>query len=97
MGFDPGIILVYAVIMAIFYFLVIAPQRKRQKETQKMLENLKKNDEVVTSSGIHGTVVNIKDKIVVVRVDENCRIEFDRDAIVTVKPTGQPIKPEIVK
>lgn len=60
-----------------------------------MLDNMKKNDEVVTSSGIHGTVVIVKDKTIVVRVDDNCRIEFDKEAIVTVKSNS--VKPEVVK
>ena len=68
-------------IFGIFYFLVIRPEKKKQKDHQEMIKNIRKNDEVVTSSGIHGVVVNIKDKTVVLRVDENCRIEFDREAV----------------
>lgn len=79
----------------IFYFLILRPQQKRQKEMKNMLDNLKKNDEVVTSSGIHGTVVIVKDKTVVVRVDDNCRIEFDKESIATVK--ANTVKPEVVK
>jgi len=60
-----------------------------------MLANLKKNDEVITTSGIHGTVAIVKDKTVVVRVDEGCRLEFDREAIASV--TVNEIKPEVVK
>ena len=85
----------YVMIFGIFLFLVILPERKRRKQTKEMLANLKKNDEVVTSSGIHGTVVIVKDKTIVIRVDEGCRIEFDRDAVVTVVNTT--IKPEVVK
>ena len=48
-------------IFIIFYFLLIRPQKSKEKERQKMLKELDKNDEVVTSSGIHGTIVNIKD------------------------------------
>ena len=52
-------------IFIIFYFLLIRPQRTKEKEHQKMLQNLNKNDEVVTSSGIHGTIVNVKDKTLI--------------------------------
>jgi len=79
----------------IFYFLVIRPQHQQQKKVQQMLANLKKNDEVITTSGIHGTVAIVKDKTVVVRVDEGCRLEFDREAIASV--TVNEIKPEVVK
>ncbi len=79
------VLFLYIPIIAIFYFLVIRPQRQQQKKIKEMLANLKKNDEVVTGSGIHGIVAIIKEKTVVLRVDEGCRIEFDREAIVTVK------------
>ena len=83
-------------IIGIFYFLVIRPQRQQQKKLKDMLSNLKKNDAVVTSSGIHGDIVMIKDKTVVIRVDDHCRIEFDRESIVSVKNNAE-IKPEVVK
>lgn len=68
-------------IFIIFYFMLIMPQRKQQKEHQKMVSSLKKNDEVITNSGIHGTVVNVKDSTVILRVDENVKIEVDKIAI----------------
>ncbi len=71
-------------IFGIFYFLVINPEKKKQKEHKDLIENLKKNDEVITASGIHGTVVNVKDKTVVLRLDENVRVEFEKDAILVV-------------
>jgi len=79
----------------IFYFLIIRPQRQQQKKLKEMLDNLKKNDEIITTSGIHGTVAIVKEKTVVVRVDEGCRIEFDRESIASV--TSGEVKPEVVK
>ncbi|MDD5236985.1 MAG: preprotein translocase subunit YajC, partial [Candidatus Omnitrophica bacterium] len=61
-------------IFVIFYFLLIRPQKQREKEHQKMLNSVAKNDDVITSGGIHGTVVNVKDKTVIIRVDENVRL-----------------------
>lgn len=72
------------IIFGIFYFLIIRPQQKKQKELQQMVANLQKHDEVVTNSGIHGVVVIIKDNTVVLRVDDSTRIEFDKDVIATV-------------
>ncbi len=89
------ILFLYVPIFLIFYFLIIRPQRQQQKKIKEMLANLKKNDEVVTTSGIHGSIVIVKDKTVVVRVDEGCRIEFDRESIALVK--SNEIKPEVVK
>lgn len=71
----------------IFYFLVIRPQKNQEKERQKMLNQLNKNDEVVTTGGIHGVIVNLKDKTVTLRIDENVKIEIDRNCIAYVKKT----------
>jgi preprotein translocase subunit YajC len=68
----------------IFYFLLIRPQQKRQKEHEKMITELKKNDEVVTTGGIHGTIVNVKDKTFIVRVDDNVKLEISKSAIAAV-------------
>ena len=69
----------------IFYFLLIRPQQKKQKEHNIMVNNLKKNDEVVTTGGVHGTIVNIKDKTFVVRIDDAAKMEIDKYSIAYVK------------
>ncbi len=68
-------------IFIIFYFLVIRPQKQKEKEHQKMLSALNKNDEVVTFGGIHGTIVNVKDKTLILRIDENVKIEIEKSSI----------------
>ncbi len=68
-------------IFFIWYVLIIKPQRQKQAEHKKSLEALKKNDDVVTAGGIHGTVVNVKEKTLIVRIDDNVRIEVDKEAI----------------
>ncbi|MDD5746322.1 MAG: preprotein translocase subunit YajC [Candidatus Omnitrophica bacterium] len=79
----------YLIIFVVFYFFLIRPQQKQQKEKQDMIGQLKKNDEVVTAGGIHGTVVNIKDKTVVLKVDDNVKIELDKSAVATVTKSRQ--------
>ncbi|WP_443741313.1 preprotein translocase subunit YajC [Treponema berlinense] len=74
----------FILIIAIFYFFIIRPQNKKQKETEKMINALKKGDKVVTIGGIHGTVSSTKEKTVVVKVDSNTQIEFSRSAISAV-------------
>ncbi|MBF0484022.1 MAG: preprotein translocase subunit YajC [Candidatus Omnitrophica bacterium] len=74
----------FVVVFFIFYFLVIRPQNKQQKELEARRKNLQKDDEVITSSGIHGVVTLIKDKTVVLRVDEKVKIEFEKEAIISV-------------
>lgn len=72
-------------IFIIFYFLLIRPQKTKEKEHQKMLTALNKNDEVVTSSGIHGTIVNVKDKSIILRIDDNVKIELEKNCVAYVK------------
>ena len=67
-----------------FYFLVIRPQQRQRKELDKRLAALQKGDEVITTSGIHALVHNVKDKTVVLKVAEGVMIEFDKPAVATV-------------
>ena len=71
----------FGVIILIFYFLIIRPQRKRDKEAKAMIDAIKKGDKVVTIGGIRGTVAVVKDSTVVLKVDDNTRIEFSKSAI----------------
>lgn len=68
-------------IFVIFYFMLIRPQKQREKEHQKMLSSLNKNDEVVTTGGIHGTIVNVKDKTLILRIDDNVKIEIEKNCV----------------
>jgi len=68
-------ILLMVGMFAVLYFFMIRPQQKRAKEHQAMLKTLAKGDHVLTSGGIFGSVVGVKDDRVVLRVDENCKIE----------------------
>lgn len=72
-------------IFLIFYFMIIKPQKSRQREHENMLKNLKRNDSVVTTGGIHGTIVDIKDKTVVLKVDENTKLLVEKSAIAFLK------------
>ncbi len=74
-------------IFVIFYLLLILPQQKRQKQHKKMIEALKKGDEVVTMGGVHGTIVQINDTTVVLRIDKekDVKVKVNRTAIAAVK------------
>lgn len=74
-----------AIIFIIFYFLLIRPQKKQQKEHAMMIDALGKNDEVVTSGGMYGTIVNIQNDIITLRVDDNTRIKVQKGSISKVK------------
>ena len=72
-------------IFVIFYFLLIRPQKQKEKEHQKMLMGIAKNDEVVTLGGIHGTIVNVKEKTLILRIDENVKMEIEKNSIAYIK------------
>lgn len=69
------------VMVVLFYFLLIRPQQKRTKTRNMMLANLQKGDKVTTIGGLHGTIMEITDDIVVLRVNDATKMTFDRSAI----------------
>ena len=71
----------FAMMFLIFYVLVFRPQSKARKDHERMIKGLKKHDEVVTTGGVFGTVVNIKPESITLRVDENVRIEIEPSAV----------------
>jgi len=79
-------LITFGLVFVIFYFLIIRPQNKKQKEAKKMIEAVKKGDSVVTIGGVHGVVTSVKEGTVVVKVDEDCKIEFSKSAISAVVP-----------
>jgi preprotein translocase subunit YajC len=74
----------FGLLFAAMYFLMIAPQRKKQKQHEKMLASLSSGDEVVTSGGIYGVITNVKDDRFVVRIADNTKIEVGKGFITTV-------------
>ncbi|MDR1286888.1 MAG: preprotein translocase subunit YajC [Treponema sp.] len=82
-------LLPFAAIIAIFYFLIIRPQSRKQKETKRMLDALKKGDRIVTIGGIRGVIQSVREATVIVKVDDNVKIEFSRSAISTVESAAK--------
>ena len=74
----------FGLVILIFYFLIIRPQNKKQKDTERMLSALKKGDKVVTIGGIHGVIQAIKETTVMVKVSDASTLEFSRSAVSTV-------------
>ena len=68
-------------IFVIFYFLLIRPQQKKQKQHAEMISKLKKGDHVVTTGGIYGIISTVKDRTVLVKIDENVKIEVQKNCI----------------
>jgi preprotein translocase subunit YajC len=82
--------LLFGLIFVIFYFMIIRPQQKRQKERQKMLDALEKGDKILTSGGIYGTVIGIEEKIVLVQIADNVKVKVDRGSIGSVLREAKP-------
>ncbi|CAM4366320.1 preprotein translocase subunit YajC [Paenibacillus tarimensis] len=71
----------FVLMFAVFYFLLIRPQQKKQKQRNLMLNQLKKGDKITTIGGMHGTIVELTDDTVVLRVNDATKITFERSAI----------------
>ena len=72
------------VIFAIFYFILIRPQQKRQKEHRQLLGNLKKGDRVVTTGGLHGTVAGLSDTVVTLEIADKVKVKVGKSNIAGV-------------
>lgn len=72
----------FALIIVVFYFFMIRPQMKRQKELRKYREALKKGDKIVTTGGIYGKVSEIKEDKVIMEISENVKITIDKSAVI---------------
>ncbi len=75
----------FILMFLVLYLLILRPQIKKQKTHQKMIDELKKGDQVVTSGGIHGVVANIKDDVVVLKIADNVKVDLSRSAVSSVK------------
>jgi len=86
-------ILMIVGVFAVFYLLIIRPQRKKQKDTKKMLDAVKKGDKVTSIGGIRGTVKNVTESTVIVEVDnKGATLEFNKSAVGSVDTVSAPAK-----
>lgn len=92
-GFASTIIM-FALIILIFYFMILRPQKKKQKEREQLLNSIKKGDKVVTIGGLHGTIIGVEEKTVLVQVADNVKLKFERSAISTITKEGNPEQKE---
>jgi len=91
-GGDGGLmstLIMFALIIGIFYFMILRPQQKRQKDRQKMLEAIKKGDKIVTSGGLHGTIAGIDEKTLLLQVADNVKMKFERSAVGAIVKEGE--------
>jgi len=77
-------VIMFGAIFAIFYFMIIRPQQKRAKEREKLLSNIEKGDKIVTSGGVHATIVGLEEKTVLIEIAPNVKVKVERSAIGSV-------------
>ena len=77
-------LLALGLIFVIFYVFIIGPQKKEQKKTQEMIAAVQKGDKIITIGGIHGVVSSVKETTIILKVDDNCKLEMNRSAIGSV-------------
>ena len=82
-------LLPFVLMFAVLYFLILRPQMRKQKNQQRMVEELEKGHKVVTSGGIHGTIDGVKDDIIVLKIADNVKIEVSRAAVSRNKTTEE--------
>jgi len=87
-GFDPIMLIMMAVMFAFMYFVIIRPQRKRQKEHQNLVSAIAKGDEVVMTSGIIGKILKVDENYVVIETGNSVELKFQKVAIHAVLPKG---------
>jgi len=88
----------FALILAMVYFLMIRPQVQQKKKTEETIKSAKTGDKVVTSSGIHGVITNVKDTTVIVRVADNVKLEIEKSHIEKItRPEAESEKVVIAK
>jgi preprotein translocase subunit YajC len=87
-------IIMFGLMFAIFYFLLIRPQQKKQRQRTAMLNSISKGDKVVTVGGLHGTIAEISDDTVVLKVNDATKLTFDRSSINNVSARSNEPKNE---
>ena len=89
-----GMLIPFICIAIIFYFLIIRPQSKKQKEQDAMVKSIKTGDKVITGGGIHGLISNVKETTVIVKIADNVKIEVDKTAVAVVSKRTEEEPPK---
>ena len=77
-------VVMFALIILIFYFMILRPQQKRQKEREQLLSSMKKGDKIITSGGVHGTIVGLEDKTALVQIADNVKVKYEKSSISSI-------------
>ncbi|MBI5217201.1 MAG: preprotein translocase subunit YajC [Ignavibacteriae bacterium] len=85
-------LVMFSLIIFIFYFMIIRPQQKRAKERQQLLDGVKKGDKIVTVGGLHGTVIGVEEKTLLIQVADDVKLKFEKTAVQTIdRPSEEKV------
>jgi len=82
-------LIMFALIIGIFYLMIIRPQQKRQKEREALLGQIKKGDKIITAGGIHGEVVGVDEKTLLIEIADKIKVKIERNSISVVNKQGE--------
>ena len=82
-------IIMFALIIGIFYFMIIRPQQKRAKEREQLLSTIKKGDKIVTAGGVHAKVISVEEKTVLIEIADNVKVKLERSSVAVVNKQGE--------
>ena len=91
MQFFPFMIIMFGIL----YFMLIRPQQRKEKERREMIKNVKSGDRILFAGGILGSVVNVKESILVVKIADNVKVEISRGAVARVLEKGETVSDEV--
>jgi preprotein translocase subunit YajC len=80
-GFDPKQLIVFGLIILVFYFFMIRPQIKKQKDQKNFVNDLKKGDKIITTSGMHGRIIEVADATFLIETEGGTKVRFNKSAI----------------
>ncbi len=85
-------LVMFSLIIFIFYFMIIRPQQKRAKERQSLLDSVKKGDKIVTVGGLHGTIIGVEEKTLLIQVADDVKLKFEKTSIQTIdRPSEEKV------
>ena len=82
-------LIMFALIIGIFYLMIIRPQQKRTKEREALLSQIKKGDKVITAGGVHAKVIAVEDKTMLIEIADNVKVKIERSSISVVNKVGE--------
>jgi preprotein translocase subunit YajC len=93
-GGSASTLIIFAAIFGIFYFMIVRPQQKKQKDRAALLNSIQRGDKIITIGGMHGTVIGVEDKTILVQATDTVKLKFEKSAVAQIMREGETILKE---